>query len=175
MIDYENLSKYKKLYVMHKTEDDQKIVCEKFPIVYINRDLVYYKPYGTMYLESINTRVVHESLIELFTSRSKEDVIRLLHTGYKFFSFSPIGHDMYEAELIDETNKISQYQYISQRVHSLRQSVIGLESRVQSAKNNLADAEKRLEEVRKNLLQELANYEKFCNENNFEMKELGNE
>ena len=172
MIDFENLSKYKKLYVMHKTENDRKIVCEKFPIVYINRDLVYYKPYGSIYLENINTRVAHESFIELFTSKSKEDVIRLLHNGARFFAFSPLGYDKYETELIDEANKLSQYQYLSQKVYHLRRSVVGLESIVQSTKNNLANAEKRLEEVRKDLLQELANYEKFCKENNFEMKEL---
>lgn len=61
MVDKENLSKLRYVYYVYQAEDTHYHV-ERYPIVYINSDLVYYKHYGNKYLQCIEMKYVRDSL-----------------------------------------------------------------------------------------------------------------
>lgn len=69
-IDKEKLSKHKHIYVL--TCDDERAHAQKFPIIYINQEYVYYRVNGAPELERTRTSAVKENVDEInFTNLNR--------------------------------------------------------------------------------------------------------
>ena len=69
-IDKEKLSKHKHIYVL--TCDDERANAQKFPIIYINQEYVYYRVNGAPELERTRTSAVKENVEGIdFTNLSR--------------------------------------------------------------------------------------------------------
>ena len=59
-MDKEKLSKHKHIYVL--TCDAERAHAQKFPIIYINQEYVYYRVNGAPELERVRTNAVKENI-----------------------------------------------------------------------------------------------------------------
>lgn len=63
MLDLKNLSKVKHIYRIYET-DDKVLHCEKYPVIYINSEVVYFKRGRKMTLDYTRTQDVHDDVTE---------------------------------------------------------------------------------------------------------------
>lgn len=62
----EDLSKVKYIYRIYESYPDGKLHCEKYPVIYINKEVTYFKTGKTQFLKHISTNLV----LDNFTSFS---------------------------------------------------------------------------------------------------------
>lgn len=127
-IDKEKLSKHKHIYVL--TCDDERAHAQKFPIIYINQEYVYYRVNGAPELERARTSAVKENI-----------------DGIDFTKLNRYSHRVYLWDLPEDFMSKNK-EYMNQaRKERLQNELLRARQKYEVAKRVVSDLEQKCKEM----------------------------
>ena len=128
-IDKDKLSKHKHIYVL--TCDDERAHAQKFPIIYINQEYVYYRVNGAPELERTRTSAVKENI-----------------DGIDFTKLNRYSYRVYLWDLPEDFVSKNK-EYINQaRKERLQNELLRARQKYEVAKRDVAALEKKCKEIK---------------------------
>lgn len=177
MIDKNNLSKYKKLYMFHKSEKDPKIVCEVFPIVYINKRYVYFRVPGNDLLEHIELSRAYETISD-WTAKENNQITRifnLFESGYRVYTVTPPMKDSKYIEFKETSDIIGEFRSYQNLIKRINIGIIGTKAYIHDQYEDIENQKRRLNELELMLKDNTEKFKKFCEENHLSEETIENE
>lgn len=168
MIDKNNLSKYKKIYMFHKSEKDPKIICEVFPIVYINKRYVYFRVPGNDLLEYVELSRVHETISD-WTAKENNDITRifnLFESGYRVYTVTPSMKDSKYIEFKETSDVIGEYRAYQKLIQKIEMSIKATDLYIMNSLDDIKTQKKRLAELESLLKTTNEEFYNFSKKNN---------
>lgn len=168
MIDKNNLSKYKKIYMFHKSEKDPKIICEVFPIVYINKRYVYFRVPGNDLLEYVDLSRVHETISD-WTAKENNDITRifnLFESGYRVYTVTPSMKDSKYIEFKETSDVIGEYRAYQKLIQKIEMSIKATDLYIMNSLDDIKTQKKRLAELESLLKTTNEEFYNFSKKNN---------
>lgn len=168
MIDKNNLSKHKKIYMFHKSEKDPKIICEVFPIVYINKRYVYFRVPGNDLLEYVELSRVYETISD-WTAKENNDITRifnLFESGYRVYTVTPSMKDSKYIEFKETSDVIGEYRAYQKLIQKIEMSIKATDLHIMNSLDDIKEQKKRLaglESLLKTTNEEFYNFSKKNN------------
>lgn len=168
MIDKNNLSKYKKIYMFHKSEKDPKIICEVFPIVYINKRYVYFRVPGNDLLEYVELSRVYETISD-WTAKENNDITRifnLFESGYRVYTVTPSMKDSKYIEFKETSDVIGEYRAYQKLIQKIEMSIKATDLYIMNSLDDIKEQKKwlaGLESLLKTTNEEFYNFSKKNN------------
>lgn len=168
MIDKNNLSKYKKIYMFHKSEKDPKIICEVFPIVYINKRYVYFRVPGNDLLEYVELSRVYETISD-WTAKENNDITRifnLFESGYRVYTVTPSMKDSKYIEFKETSDVIGEYRAYQKLIQKIEMSIKATDLYIMNSLDDIKEQKKRLAELESLLKTTNEEFYNFSKKNN---------
>lgn len=168
MIDTQNLSKYKKIYRFHKSEKDPKIICEVFPIVYINKRYVYFRVPGNDLLEYVELSRVYETISD-WTAKENNDITRifnLFESGYRVYTVTPSMKDSKYIEFKETSDVIGEYRAYQKLIQKIEMSIKATDLYIMNSLDDIKEQKKRLAELESLLKTTNEEFYNFSKKNN---------
>ena len=168
MIDKNNLSKYKKIYMFHKSEKDPKIICEVFPIVYINKRYVYFRVPGNDLLEYVELSRVYETISD-WTAKENNDITRifnLFESGYRVYTVTPSMKDSKYIEFKETSDVIGEYRAYQKLIQKIEMRIKATDLYIMNSLDDIKEQKKRLAELESLLKTTNEEFYNFSKKNN---------